>query len=481
MAMSLIAQYPELKMIQTIAHRRGTSVYLIGGFLRDHCLGRSCQDMDFAVSSNAIAFARSFAKQIQGAFVLLDEEHGCARVAKKSKEGIHTYDFADYRAPTLKQDLRRRDFTINTLSADIQTVLHAHCWDEVIQDNNHGLKDLKSCRIRMVSARAFQEDPLRLLRAYSLRAQLNFIIEKETLNRIRREKDRIRSVSYERIRDELFKILESPRAAETLRAMDRIGLLPCIIPQITVMYGIKQGTYHHLDVWRHSLEAIAQVEGIFAQLKEQEGELQVYLQEPLGGQRTRRALIKLGLLLHDVGKPQTLKREKGRISFHGHERVGKNITRAVAKLLKLSTQERHILEDMVLWHLRPGYLSNFKHPSEKAIFRFLRDTGEEAAGIALLSWADQRATCGPATTAADQRHHQTICWDLVTRFFAKKKEKPFTRLINGDDLIQQLQLKPSPLFARILQEVEEQQVTGQIRTKAQAIDLARQLAQQTTS
>jgi putative nucleotidyltransferase with HDIG domain len=200
-----------------------------------------------------------------------------------------------------------------------------------------------------------------------------------------------------------------------------------------------------------------------------------YLNESLAGGRTRRGLLKLGALLHDIGKPQTRKKEKDRMSFHGHEHVGKNIARPIAKLLKLSSRERMILEDTVQWHLRPGYLSNFKNPSERSIFRYFRDTKEEGAAIALLSLADQRSTRGPLTTEADQKHHEKICRSLVKQFFAMKKEKPFVRLIDGNDLIKQLKLKPSPLFGKILKDVEEAQATGKIENKDEALDLARKI------
>ena len=131
---------------------------------------------------------------------------------------------------------------------------------------------------------------------------------------------------------------------------------------------------------------------------------------------------------------------------------------------------------MVRWHLRPGYLSNFKKPSEKAIYRYFRDTKEEAVSTALLSLADQRSTCGPATTQQDQEHHEKICLDLLGRYFQKKKEKPFKRLITGDDLIRQLKLKPSPLFAKILAAVEEKQMLGELKTKKEAIVCAKEMA-----
>jgi hypothetical protein len=153
--------------------------------------------------------------------------------------------------------------------------------------------------------------------------------------------------------------------------------------------------------------------------------------------------------------------------------VGKNIVRHIAKMLKLSTLERHTLEDMVELHLRPGYLSNFKQPSERAIYRYFRDARREAISILLLSLADQYATRGPLTTQRDLEHHEKICLGLIKQHFEKKEEKPRPKLLTGHDLIQKLKLQPSPLFGKILKEVEEQQALGKVRTRREALEFAR--------
>ena len=344
--MPLLNEIPQLEILQQIAKQKKAKIFLIGGFLRDHLLKRECLDLDFAVEKNAIAVARIFAKKVKGAFVLLDQEHGCARVvtAKSGQTGdaIRTFDFADFRAPGLKGDLLHRDFTINTFCLDLGKLEASMVIADGIMDLRNGKKDLKAKTIRMNSAKAFKEDPLRLLRAFSLRAQLGFKIEPKTLQQIKRDTPLIREVSFERIRDEVFKILASPRAAENLKAMDKIELLAQIMPQITVMYGVKQGGYHHLDVWPHSLEVVNQFEKVLEEFKN-DPEILSYMQETLGGDRPRFALVKLAALLHDIGKPETRKKEDGRVSFHGHEHVGKNITRPLAKALKLSTNERFAL------------------------------------------------------------------------------------------------------------------------------------------
>jgi poly(A) polymerase len=469
--MSFLTEYPHLKTIQKIAVKRRAQIYLVGGFLRDVLLSRRQTDFDFAVDKNAVAFARQFADAVKGAFVLLDDEHGCGRVVKKIGGIPWTFDFADFRAKTLKKDIASRDFTVNTLYADLLKIKEGDDIDRHIVDLSGARNDLKKKIIRLVSERAFQDDPLRLMRAYSLQATLGFKIEAKTLARIKKDSLLIRNVSMERVREELFKILSSPRAYQTLKDMDRAGFLQKVIPQIAVMFGVKQGGYHHLDVWKHSLEVLRQFELILEDIKDNE-EWSAYLNEVIASNHPRVALVKLAALMHDIGKPETKKVEPDRTSFHGHEHVGRNITRIVAKHLKFSVRERRILEDIVLYHLRPGYLSNFKNPTEKSVFRYFRDTKEEAVGILLFSLADQRSTRGPLTTEKDQKHHERICLGLVKRYFQEKKKVPLVRLIDGNDLIRKLKLKPSPLFAKILSSVEEAQALGKVSTKQEALAFA---------
>ncbi|HRZ40575.1 MAG TPA: hypothetical protein P5246_06160, partial [Candidatus Omnitrophota bacterium] len=299
-----MSERPYLCDVRKFAKRRKVRVYLVGGFVRDLFLKRECMDFDFAVEKNAIAFAKAFAKSIRGAFILLDAEHGCARVAKKEKGRVLTYDFADFRGKTLKDDLKRRDFTINTLSIDISSLEDGDCLEKGMADAVRAKRDLKDGLLRMASKQAFVEDPLRILRAFSLQAQLGFRIEKETLKQIKTDRDRIAGVSAERLRDELFKILESDRAGTILRAMDRLGILDRVIPQVRLMFGVEQGTYHHLDVWPHALETVKQCDQVIRMFRSDE-RISGYLKEKIAANHSRAALLRFSCLLHDIGKPDT--------------------------------------------------------------------------------------------------------------------------------------------------------------------------------
>ena len=273
--MTLLTFYPQLSLVRDAlkgSHRR---VYLVGGALRDYYLNRHGTDFDFAVDGGSIALSRQLARRLRGAFVLLDRAHGSARVVKKTDGVVWTFDLTDWRGRSIQKDLGSRDFTINALAMNIfdegpvsSTVLE-------VKDSR---RDIKTGVVRMVSPKVFKDDPLRLLRAFALQATLDFKIEAYTLGQIKKDAHLISTVAAERIREEIFKILASPRAAETLTRMDKIALLPQVIPQITVMYGVKQGGYHHLDVWRHSLEVVATIEELTKELSGHES-MKAYLHQ----------------------------------------------------------------------------------------------------------------------------------------------------------------------------------------------------------
>ena len=463
-----------LKTIYQLAKKRKLRLYLVGGVLRDIILARDKEnpDIDFCLKKGAINFGRIVAKEMKAGFVILDKTHGCSRVVKRIKDRIYTLDFTDFRGNTLEKDLLHRDFTINAFALDLEKALQDKNLDEFIIDPYQGIKDLAVKTIRVVNYKAFDEDPLRILRAFSLAAIFGFSIDKETLKLIKLKREKLSRVSPERIRDELFKILDRPNAFENLAQMDKLRILKIIIPEIEIMRNVKQGPYHHLDVWQHTLETIRQLEILMKEVKNNKT-IQDYLNEIISSERRRRALIKLGALLHDIGKPTAKRRENGKTKFHGHERIGLEISENIAKRLRLSNDELDSLRKMVFWHLRPGYLADNEEITPRATFRYFRDTAQEGVSILLISIADQRATRGPLTSRGSRIHHEKVVLDLIKAYFKGQKEKKLPRLITGDDLIKKFKLQPSPLIGKILREIEELQAIGKIKNKKEALRIAK--------
>jgi len=465
-----------LNPIYNFAKTKKVKLYLVGGALRDLILARNKDnpDFDFCLKSGALKFAALLARKLKCACVVLDEEHATCRLIKKIDQKIYTFDFSDFRAATLEKDLQHRDFTINSMAVALEDVFGQQDLDALIIDPYFGRADLQAKIIRITAFGSFKEDPLRILRAFSFSCMLGFNLDQETLRLAKKEKNRISAVSSERIREELFKILDSSLAHACLVHLDKLKILEIIFPEIKPMRRIGQGAYHHLDVWQHTLETLNQFEFI---LKWAKKFIQIddYLQEEVAGLRKRSSLLKLACILHDIGKPKALRREKGKIIFHGHERIGLGLTRIISRRLKLSNDEGRVLERIVLWHLRPGYLASNSQPTARAIFRYFRDTGNEALAVLLLSLADQRATLGPQTTALSRLRHEKTVKALIKKLLKQKDEKKLGRFLNGNQLMDKFKLPASPLIGKLLRELEEAQAIGKIKSKKDAWQLAAKL------
>jgi len=460
-----------LKPVLDFAKAKKAKLYLVGGILRDKLIGRqkANPDFDFAIKRHAISFGRQLAKKMKAGFVVLDEEHGACRVVRKIDGGFCTFDFSDFRSKTLEEDLLHRDFTVNTLALELEKAFDADPHRSLL--DHHGARgDLKKKIIRIAHKKSFSEDPLRILRSLSYACILGFAIDKETLGLAKISRRKLAKVSSERVRDELFKIFDAQNSYDYIVLLDESKILEILFPEFIKMRGIGQGPYHHLDVWQHTLETLKQLDLLFKQTRNEE--IIKYLDRVISSERKRRAVLKLSALLHDIGKPKALRYEEGKTIFHGHEWMGIRPTEEISKRLKLSNDEILVLRKIVRYHLRPGFLADHEVITARAKFRFFRDTGPEAIGTLLLSLADQRATKGPLTTVESRSRHEKTVSGLIREYYRKAKVKKAPRLANGDDLIKEFKLEPSPLIGKILSEIEEAQAIGLVKSKGQALKLA---------
>ncbi len=461
-----------LRAINNFSTARRVKLYLVGGFLRDRIIGRNKEnpDFDFAIKKNSINFCRLLANRLNCGFVVLDKLHGSCRLVKRYKNKIYTFDFTDFRGKDLPDDLKHRDFTINAIALDLEEGLNKEDFSGLLIDLYKGRDDIRKKVIRIVDKNSFPEDPLRVLRAFSLSATLGFDIDRDTLKSARLNTGKLSLVSPERIRDELFKIFSAEKSYGCLCALDKIKALEVIFPEIKRMRNIGQGPYHHLDVWQHTLETVKELEALFVSLNNKE--IDGYLDTVISSDRTRRVILKFGAFLHDFGKPQTMKRQKGKTTFHGHERAGLRISEGIAKRLKLSNDETNSLRKMVLWHLRPGYLAESENPTPRAKFRYFRDAGLEGLSTLLLSLADQRSTKGPLTTFKARKQHERVVARLIREYLDKDKVDKPKRLLNGNEVMKEFKLQPSPLVGKILSFLDELQGIGKVKSKQDALKAA---------
>jgi len=470
-----------LTTLARLAQVRGLSVYLVGGVLRDHLAQRVSHplNVDVAVPRGAKPLAQALASELHGALVVLDEPLGAVRVVIGHGPDRVECDVNDFRAPTLDEDLRKRDFTVNAMALPLEAALQSS-WHAALVDPLNGRHDVERGRLRAVSPTAFHDDPVRILRGFRLAAHYGWQLEEPTRALMREGVGGLSRIAGERITMELFKLLSTPHASDSLRALDVLGALSVLWPEVDPCRQTDQGPYHHLDVWEHSLETVAQLEHTLtaafytATLRPV---FQPYLDTCLAGDRSRQALLKLIALLHDIGKPTTRTVDAtGRLRFTGHEHVGATMARGIAKRLKLSSREETAIVRHITAHLRPGHLSRESAITKRAVFRFFRDTGDEGPGILLVWMADRLATKGPRVSADELPHQQAIIEQLLSAYFIAPEETVSPpRLVTGHDLMRELRLPAGPTVGELLQAIAEAQVERTVTTKDEALALAKTL------
>jgi poly(A) polymerase len=456
-----------LRIIQSVCEES----YVVGGVVRDALAGRSAPaDLDVAVCGNGFEMAgKAAAVYGEGCTVVpLDADRGTAKLVFKGSR-TSSIDVSSFKGDSIEEDLRRRDFTINAMAVSIHSLLEDG-WQNLI-DPCCGQSDLQSGSLRACSPQSFEDDPLRILRAFRFAAHLRLLIEPDTLSLMGPSLDRLSVISGERIRDEFFAILSLPDAWRSLRDLDAAGILDRLFPELARTKGCSQNEYHHLDVWHHSLEAVRTMEMLLS------GELPCFgsvhdkveecvREEPVAG-RSRSALLKLTALFHDVGKPDTrFIDERGKVRFFGHEHVSAELFSPVANRLKLATREAATIVHWIAGHMRAIVLFG-QSVSPRALYRLQRAYGQELPGLLILFLADLAATRGPARP---QGLDDDVC-RRVREAIADCNEiqrKPPVPFLNGRDVMQMFGLSPGPEVGRILGRLAELQAIGEIASEEEA-------------
>ena len=471
-------------------------IYLVGGAVRDMLRNRLSHDLDFAVPTKGISLARRVANALAADFMVLDEERDTGRVIVSEEDGSRTFlDFATYRGgTTLEADLRARDFTINAIAYD----LHA----STIIDPLNGGSDLRVKLIRACSPTSFQDDPVRILRAVRQAAAFEFKIELATRKVMKEAVRLLPRISPERLRDEIFKILEGPRPDASMRALEMLGVFPHLMPELSSTKGVAQSSPHIYDVWEHTLSVLKHLEGILSALRvgysaEETNDMftglltlrlgryreqfAAHFNESLNADRSVRAALFFAALYHDVAKPDTESiDEAGRIHFYGHDEKGAETGAARARAFNLSNDEVERIRTIIADHMR--FLSftmrleqENEGPSRKAVYRFFRDTAEAGVDLVLLALADLRGMCDHTLTQEAWTRALDVARTLLESYWEKREETIAPpRLLDGHELMRELNLQPGQIIGQLLEAIREGQATGQITTRDGALELARQ-------
>jgi poly(A) polymerase len=426
-----------LGLLERAAQDLDVTAWVVGGYVRDKLLGRPHTNPDVVVENgDALALARRFAELAGAPPPVTFERFGTAQVTLPG----HLVEFVtarsesyapdsrkpDVRPASLEEDLRRRDFTINTLLMDTRGA---------IRDPLGGRRDLEAKLLRTPSEpeRTFEDDPLRMLRAIRFSAELGFEPVPELVPAMRKLKARLAPpvISVERVADELRKMLVSPRPGRALRLLDEAELLEVILPEIAAGKGVAQTGYHTHDVFGHT---VLTVEGTPPEL-----------------------LLRLAALFHDAGKPMTA---RGDGTFLGHEEVGADIARAALQRLRFSVKEIDVVTGLVRLHLRPVFYKS--EWTDGAVRRLARDAGSLLERLMALARADIRASAYPEPEKLDE---------LQARLDAVRSERPsrLKPVITGEDIMRIRGIAPGPEVGKIKERLEELVLEGEIRPEKQAV------------
>jgi putative nucleotidyltransferase with HDIG domain len=464
-----LAGTPLVVAVRSVLGPEGEA-WIVGGAVRDAALGREVADLDLAVADPRAA-AKAIAAGLGEHAFELSAEFGTWRVAAPGRGW--QIDTTAMRGEGIDADLAERDFTIGAVAVPL-------AGGEPI-DPFGGLGDLDRRVLRAVGERSFSSDPLRLLRAARLAAELDLEVEPETVAMARAAATHAADPAGERQLAELRQLLGGPDPLRGLALLDELELTAVVLPELAALRGVEQGPNHHLDVHDHTLAVLERTLEIEADLSrfagERAPELADLLAEPLADEISRGTALRFGALLHDIGKPATRSERDGFIGFRGHDREGAEIIGGICGRLRASRRLTQHLSALALHHLRLGFLIPEMPLPPRRVHEYLRATEPVAADVTLLTVADRLSARGAGPLARPEMvdAHLALARQMIAAALDWRREGPPAPLLRGDELAVELGIAPGPELGELMAELEAAQYAGEVSDRAGAMAHARQV------
>jgi len=449
----------------------GAEVWIAGGAVRDAALGREVTDLDLAVAGDPERAAKAVAREGDGHAFELSAEFATWRAVARDRSW--QVDATALRGETIEADLAARDFTLGAVAAPLGG------GDPI--DPFGGLGDLERRLLRAVAEDSFRADPLRLLRAARLAADLGLTVDPGTVALARSEAKLAAEAAGERQLAELRQMIGGPDPMRGLVLLDELGLTPVVLPELEALRGVEQGPNHHLDVHGHTLAVLEQTLEVESDLTRFAGERAAdtrdLLDEPLADEMSRGTALRFGALLHDIGKPATRGERDGYVTFIGHDSVGAEIVAGICCRLRASSRLSRHLQGLTLHHLRLGFMVHEAPLPPRRVHEYLRATAPVAADVTLLTVADRLSArgTGPFATEEAIEAHLSLARQMLAAALDWRRDGPPEPLIRGDELAAGLGIAPGPELGDLLTEIEAAQYAGEVSTREQALERARRL------
>lgn len=449
---------------RALAGAKGT--WIVGGAVRDAALGREVADLDLAVAGNPGTAAKAIGKEIGEHAFELSAEFGTWRVVARDRGW--QIDVTELRGGGIEADLAERDFTIGAVAVPLD--------GEGPIDPFSGLADLAERRLRAVSEQSFTADPLRLLRAPRLAAELELEIEPRTASLARTAATMATDPAGERQLTELRRLMGGPDPLRGLALLGELGVTAVVLPELELLRGVEQGPNHHLDVYDHTLavlEHTLEVEGDLERFAgDRAPEVLELLEEPLADETSRRTALRFGALFHDIAKPATKAEFNGFVGFKGHDEVGAEIIGSICARLRASRKLTQHLQALARHHLRLGFLIAEMPLSQRRVHAYLRATEPVTVDVSLLTVADRLSARGVGPIASPEMvaAHLQLAREMVAAGLDWRREGPPAPLLRGDEITAELGIEPGPELGSALAELEAAQYAGEVTDRAGAFE-----------
>lgn len=439
------SQFPVVETFSEVAERFDKEVFLVGGFVRDIILDRNRNDIDVLVIGSGVDFAKAVAEELKIKNVDYFKNFGTAHFdcnglniefvgARKESYDRNT------RKPivedgTFLDDISRRDFTINTLAVS----LNKKDFGKLI-DTYDGLKDIEQKHIKtpLEPLKTFDDDPLRIMRAFRFASQLSFNVDESILKAANEMRNRLAIVSQERITDEFLKILSSPKPSIGLKLLFDSGVLEIIFPEISVMAGVDQRKdFHHKDVFLHTLQVVDNI-----------------------CEETDNVWLRFAALVHDIAKPPTKKfDEEIGWTFHGHEELGARMMKRIFHRMKLPLHQLEYIQKLIRLHLRPIALAK-EEVTDSAIRRLIVQADDDLEDLITLCRADITSK-NPLKVEKYLGNYERVM-QKVRDLKERDQLRAFQSPVRGEEIMQICNLKPSRKVGEIKTAIEEAILDGKI-------------------
>lgn len=448
-------------ILNNLASFFDNEIYVVGGTVRDFLMGKISYDRDLiVVDEDAKSFSQKVAEFFDGVFIPLDEENKIYRIVLKDKKNF--LDITNPIGGNLEEDIMRRDITINAIAVNIKT-------GEIPSFCEFGIQDLQNKIIREIKEENFTDDPLRMLRVYRFYANLGFEISPELLNITKKHASLINKPAKERIEYELMKLFDGEFAAQALLKMDASEILEIIFPFVKELKQVPPNLHHHLDLFNHSIETVNQVQKFYEISPK---EVQEHLKKVDFGGFSRLAHLKLAALMHDIGKfsTWTIEPDTGRHRFIKHEDVGAKLAIHILKKMCFSNKQIDYISYIIKKHMYPTAVVSAPELNDKVMMRYVRKSADNAIDTIIIAKADRVSAQGPEITKELVEENITLL-DKLLQFYLNTKETlaPLPKLLDGREVMSILNINPSPILGKILNELHEAQISGDILTKDDAV------------